>query len=982
MTGTYGSLRSTTPGITAAAVSGGSLSSGSTIYLSFQARNRAGRNLLTTPAAVTFSAGQRIAVTFGTTSRADGEEIYEYVISGATTNSTSAMRRLAVWKARNSVTINTTVYPNQGTYKSLPATFYLSQDAHIKTQIADITVASSAALPTGSSLVDGMIRYVTADSRYVAYDANATSGLHAASPSGYWVLSAESLWLSNLSSTDAAGGCDRPLLNLLDSELINVFQQPPYLPNGQEQEVPAVYWFNNGLTEDGGAVVESGTRLAFQIRADGINRSTAFDGRAIARVLGLVRRSDGSINTSISGVGADIILKAEGENSNAALTTIECPVDIPRGYALAVEFALQFKGSDLIGKGIIDGAQVAAILYELGRLGVANDAVWRLTGDLIFPEGDRCRVVPKLGGGFRVLGGNGIIARYPLPENLSSREYAGLTANTAGQRITLSGALGGDAAIRQPGETILSSEAVRAIASTEGGTYTASSWSSAVSVSSGQVLTVTVDHPCDGDGLGTIRSNYPDTVLQGNNKGDFNVPYMRVFVRRNSGSIQEVSQVAVVPGDTQSFTISTLSGATTVGSLPTAPTSNFCLFAYQGISAIAATSTSALTAGSYEVAVAYHYPTTGTEITKLSHATTDGCISEGSGTIIDAINSPRYWAPPVADADALRAIAVSALENGQSRVKLDSNTVYRYFSGSTAVDDASDNSSAIRPDDIGSGSPGRWLVDESSQILSGSGAPSGSLGFIYDFYIDSSNGDIYSKTGTSTWTLISNFRGSKVYFGTAAPSGSTGVVGDLFYILGSSTVADNGKIYQKTGTSTWTLQGSIQGPQGVAGSVSAASSLILNYATLPTTTSSQGALFVDNADGKVKFRGASNANEQSLALLGSFQVFTRAQIVAPVTLTPATTVAIDAQLSNTFKITLNQDVTLSNPTNLIDGGAYRFFVYQNSTGGYTVTFGSKFRFASDITPAVASGASKLTIIDSVSDGVNLYCSVREPFTVA
>lgn len=99
----------------------------------------------------------------------------------------------------------------------------------------------------------------------------------------------------------------------------------------------------------------------------------------------------------------------------------------------------------------------------------------------------------------------------------------------------------------------------------------------------------------------------------------------------------------------------------------------------------------------------------------------------------------------------------------------------------------------------------------------GTGAPSGSLGAVGDFYLDQTTGDYYRKTGASTWTLQGTLKGdvglpgSKWYASDGAPSGSIGVVGDFHLHSGT------GDVREKTGTSTWTLRGNIRGPKGTDG---------------------------------------------------------------------------------------------------------------------------------------------------------------------
>lgn len=142
--------------------------------------------------------------------------------------------------------------------------------------------------------------------------------------------------------------------------------------------------------------------------------------------------------------------------------------------------------------------------------------------------------------------------------------------------------------------------------------------------------------------------------------------------------------------------------------------------------------------------------------------------------------------------------------------------------------------------------------------FTGAGAPAGSLlgSVVGDWYLDSTSGDYYEKTGASVWTLRGNLKGAtgsqgpqgntgsqgpqgnpgtagtagapgSVWFSQAgAPASGTGIVGD--YSLNTT----NGDVYKKTGTSTWALQGNIKGPQGATG-----------------TTGSQGPAGADGAQG-------------------------------------------------------------------------------------------------------------------------------------
>lgn len=143
--------------------------------------------------------------------------------------------------------------------------------------------------------------------------------------------------------------------------------------------------------------------------------------------------------------------------------------------------------------------------------------------------------------------------------------------------------------------------------------------------------------------------------------------------------------------------------------------------------------------------------------------------------------------------------------------------------------------------------------------LSGTTMPSGTLGVQNDFYINTSNGDYFKKTGFAAWTFQTNLTGSMGpqgpagpqglqgaqgligqtgaqglqgpqgaagingtngtnglngatwLSGTTVPSGALGVQND-FYINTS-----NGDYYKKTGFTTWTFQTNLTGPTGPQG---------------------------------------------------------------------------------------------------------------------------------------------------------------------
>lgn len=114
-----------------------------------------------------------------------------------------------------------------------------------------------------------------------------------------------------------------------------------------------------------------------------------------------------------------------------------------------------------------------------------------------------------------------------------------------------------------------------------------------------------------------------------------------------------------------------------------------------------------------------------------------------------------------------------------------------------------------------------------------------------------------------------------------------------------------------------------------------------------------------------------------VVLLNVPQTFTKAHRVATVALTAGTT-TVDASLSNVFTLTLTENSTLSNPTNLLPG-SYTFIITQDTTGGWSLAYGSAYKFQAGDNKLVSPGISSISILDAISDGTSLYCTLRTSF---
>ncbi|HEU4376272.1 MAG TPA: hypothetical protein VFS02_22455 [Telluria sp.] len=107
---------------------------------------------------------------------------------------------------------------------------------------------------------------------------------------------------------------------------------------------------------------------------------------------------------------------------------------------------------------------------------------------------------------------------------------------------------------------------------------------------------------------------------------------------------------------------------------------------------------------------------------------------------------------------------------------------------------------------------------------------------------------------------------------------------------------------------------------------------------------------------------------------GIVGVWTKNQSVTPVALTSGTTVAIDASLSNNFKLTMTGACKLSNPTNLTEGMVLNFAIAQDATGARALTFDTMFKFPGGTTPTWVTTANAKSFISGYYDGSVLRCN--------
>ena len=127
--------------------------------------------------------------------------------------------------------------------------------------------------------------------------------------------------------------------------------------------------------------------------------------------------------------------------------------------------------------------------------------------------------------------------------------------------------------------------------------------------------------------------------------------------------------------------------------------------------------------------------------------------------------------------------------------------------------------------------------------------------------------------------------------------------------------------------------------------------------------------------------GERNAPTLGFSTLTGGNQFTGSQAVTFTALTDGTNIAVDASLSNNFRVTLGGNRTLDNPTNLKDGMVLNIKVKQDGTGTRTLAFGSKYKWPGGSVPPLSPAAGAVDLICAQYDSSDdiLLCNMLRAF---
>ncbi len=860
--------------------SGGSLDTGS-LYFSYQLQNRAGFNIPSISDLISYATNQKIIITIP--EMPDGWDIHYFIISAGTTSDPSNHVQIArIPGFQYGIGIEP-----QSVKTVLPTTLELTRNSHL---LLAPSVVSTAALPTGLDRLDGQVRYITDLAIFVEYRADSDlppSPNVVATDIGQWVrIGGASTYVSN---TRSGVGSDRPIVSI---NPVTTIPTPPYPGETLSKYLPgweAKYWIYN----DNANALPAGTEFGVELEYNNKRSPDLLSGLFMVKFIGFVG-TDGNIRTQ-DGDGRDFPNLGAFFPWTPKLTTPFITIDdLQPGEALALAvkpfFSVAELNNEVAPKSVLGVFPVTRI-----QSGDYNPLGKLLPTGTIFDIGSRYRVVPGTGLSYDVLSGCALIGGYDFPEK-PRRSFGGLQPNTAGQKIIING----NAAVftETPTYAPSASEGIRAIVSTLSGESSPGGWSSYTALATG--VAVTLSYPSTADGVGTIRSDYPD-VLAGNNKGAFNPYGVNIYLQRQDTlEIRKFTGFNVVAATTQQFTITDWT-AGTVTSLPTAD-ADFSLFSPLS-GAIVPAITGNFPSTNYRVACSFVYD--GNQITSISHASPP-CVKEFEGdfqppTITFGTISTL---PPGSEATAENvgtgnmAIINLGLPSGANAYTLTTEDFIQPNVNENVEIEVLNNSwiaigqiifievggtyelisktstDIIEVKNLGYDNNAEHAETISSNsLITGSGVR-GAEGFV--------GNNAYTQTTTSfvqpsifdtvtidvvnsDWAIINQYifiEDAGYYQIDSVPNSTSIIIINLGY-------SDNAAAGATITASKKVSPAGIKGDIGTTGSVSSASSIILEYTTIPSTLANESALYVDVGDGLLKVREQSNGAVKKIALLDS-----------------------------------------------------------------------------------------------------------------
>jgi hypothetical protein len=649
MTAEYGSGRLApvfTSGNITTATTGGSFSVSQTRTFWLYLLNEAGVSLPSPAVTVTAPAGGRISIGFPAANR-DAATGYKYcfIVASLTTNLDDAWV-VGFWR----------LFQADSDAFATAAPIVFSRDEQLV--VPPAAVSSPTGLPTGVSLVPGMVRLVSGgvsfSSYYIYYpwliaDPNSPYFRHAVdgdkvierSPGEYWVRFGNPNFGLFPIGGDISGdtGACRPLV-AVDEEFLAqnlLFGDVNYDAADNTDSVAANV---KGLTvffgSDTGDDIAVGSRFGLNVQVDGFPATTLFDRRIVVRFLGFYNPATGVLDTSsglsdgtsMAGIGVDMT------QTNSQTGFLAISKTLPGNQKAVFKIFPRFRASEIYPP-LVQGSiiSIVPILLPQGGVRVPLASIFETSaGGFVAPIADFGRVVPG-DGTLNVLPGLFVVRGHESALQ-PKQTIVQVTPNTLNQQLAIT--QDGRAVVRGvAGVTALSGgEALLALFDFGTGESVASGWSNNIVLSAVGGISIVATYPVSG-AFGMVRAGIPE--IAGNTKAHFNPPQVRIYIKQGSTIYRLNSPQPVVIGTTQVFTVTDLTNTTVVAATTPPPFTDFCLFDPPTVSGAAIGGS--LPIGTYQVAIAYSF-LSGTQCTRIRQSTADGCIPAYRKSLFESNASP------------------------------------------------------------------------------------------------------------------------------------------------------------------------------------------------------------------------------------------------------------------------------------------------------------------------------------------------------
>jgi hypothetical protein len=200
--------------------------------------------------------------------------------------------------------------------------------------------------------------------------------------------------------------------------------------------------------------------------------------------------------------------------------------------------------------------------------------------------------------------------------------------------------------------------------------------------------------------------------------------------------------------------------------------------------------------------------------------------------------------------------------------------------------------------------------------------------------------------------------------------------GDLFHTVDVSDTTNDA-----TGTSKKVTAANVKAYMGLgsmagqsASSVSITGGSVTGITDLAVADGGTGASSASAARTNLGLEIGTNvqAYDAATAYTDTAHEWTATQNFNATTLTDAANISWNAAANQVCSVTLTDNRTLDNPTNMVDGGTYILRVIQDAGGGNTLAYGNAYLWPGGVAPVLSTAGDAVDILTFVSNGSVMY----------